>query len=143
MTWACLLAEGPRKSKPDTYTSINTGRVGHPNIPVQVFDRLAGVDVDELTVDDNRDTLLASDNIGSDEFSSHVYEWDCQQSTVSACVEDVQNGPTSPSGLRMHEWFPKRIVSTSVVFEVIPVKLVNSARVQLSAGQVRWGSDVP
>ena len=50
---------------------VHTGGVAVPHIPVQILDWLAGVDVDELAVEDEWDSGLAIAHVGSDELSFH------------------------------------------------------------------------
>lgn len=47
-------------------------RKTYPEIPIQIHDGLASVDVDELAIDGEWDTLLGLHNIFADEFASDV-----------------------------------------------------------------------
>lgn len=48
-------------------------RYNVPDVPIQVFNRLAGVDVNELAVYDNRDTCLGLSDVGTDELAADIY----------------------------------------------------------------------
>lgn len=50
---------------------VHTSGIAVPHVPVQILDWLAGVDVDELAVKNERDSGLAIANVGSDKLSLH------------------------------------------------------------------------
>lgn len=53
------------------HARVLTGGVAGPHIPVQVLDGLAGLDVDKLTVHNERDTRLAVADVRADELALH------------------------------------------------------------------------
>lgn len=52
-------------------TRVDTGGVAVPDIPVEVLDRFAGVDIDELSVENDRDSILTVPNVRADELTLH------------------------------------------------------------------------
>lgn len=49
-----------------------------PHVPVELRDRLACVDVDELSIDGDRDTRFILGDVFTDELSKNVWVWVCQ-----------------------------------------------------------------
>lgn len=52
-------------------TGVNTGGVAVPHVPVEILDRLTGLDVNELAVHDDRDTGFAVADVRPDQFTLH------------------------------------------------------------------------
>lgn len=50
---------------------VNAGGVAVPHIPVEILDGLAGLNVDELTIHDDRDTGFTVTDIRPDQFTLH------------------------------------------------------------------------
>jgi hypothetical protein len=53
-------------------TGVNTGRVAVPHLEVDVRDRLAGIDVDDLVVDDGVDTSLVLSDVAADVLATNI-----------------------------------------------------------------------
>lgn len=66
---------------------VDTGRVGVPNISPNSSQWLTGVDIDELEVRGNRNTLLAIDQVGTNILAGNV-EW----SNLAFRVQDGASG---------------------------------------------------
>ena len=85
---------------------VDAGRVAVPDLQVQIRDGLAGVDVNDLVVEDDVDTLLLLDDVVVDEFSSNVCKWvskkrkSLQRSNPRYVVtrDAYSTGPGSPPG---------------------------------------------
>lgn len=50
---------------------VDTSGIAVPHIPVEVLDRLAGVDVNELAIENDRNSSLSIADIGTDQLSLH------------------------------------------------------------------------